>query len=203
MCLFSVIHFRFKKLSLQYIMVTLYVYYVYIAYARIHFLEVAMTLNKCCLECKTHALAPHKVWLQIKREAVKINVNLLCSKNYPSVILNTASKFVHYMPLWLFAQNFRLDSLHESRSVTKIKPFLTGSDLFDTLKNQWPLIQASVLAVAPLVSYQQTTSCCVNPSLTSIHPIHFHIKLCSKYNCRGMTQASRQFCSVQMSTYYW
>jgi len=57
-------------------------------------------------------------------------------------------KFVHYMPLWLFAQNFRLDSLHESRSVTKIKPFLTGSDLFDTLKNQWPLIQASVLAVA-------------------------------------------------------
>jgi len=42
-------------------MVTFYVYYVYIAYARIHFLEVAMTLNKCCLECKTHALAPHKV----------------------------------------------------------------------------------------------------------------------------------------------
>ena len=58
------------------------------------------------------------------------------------------------------------------RSVTKIKPLLT-SDLFDTLKNQRPLIQASVLAVAPLVSYQQKTSCCVNPSLTSIHPHSF------------------------------
>ena len=61
MSLFSVIRSHFKKLSVQYIMVTFYVYYVYIACARIHFLEAAVTLNKCSLECKTHALAPHKV----------------------------------------------------------------------------------------------------------------------------------------------
>jgi len=42
-------------------MVKVYTYYVYIACARIHFLEAASALNKkCCLECKIHALAPPK-----------------------------------------------------------------------------------------------------------------------------------------------
>jgi len=113
-------------------------------------------VNKCCLECKIHALAPHKVWLQIQKEAVKINVNLLCSKKFPYCAFEHCfkSSYIICHSDYLLKSS---DLILCMRCVTKIKPLLT-SDLFDTLKNQWPLIQASVLAVAPLVSQHHAVS---------------------------------------------
>ena len=63
MCFFSQLYILIQEVILQYIIVTIYVYYVYIACARIHFLEVAVTLNKQVLSrmqdsctCTTYSL---------------------------------------------------------------------------------------------------------------------------------------------------